>query len=171
MQIQNAKDMRFMNQSISSQNPSNVSVKESVWDYPRPPRVESVPEKISIQFAGEIIVESTRAIRVLETSHPPTYYIPKEDFLPGILTKASGQTFCEWKGNATYWTITLNNRAVEKVAWSYETPTPPFKAIQGYIAVYSAPMDGCFVGDEQVESQKSNFYGGWITKNLTGPFK
>ncbi len=160
-----------MNQIISLWNLHIVPVNESVWDYPRPPRVEAVTEKISIHFAGEIIVESTRTLRVLETSHPPTYYIPKEDFLPGILTKASGQTFCEWKGNATYWSFNLNNKDAEKAAWSYENPTPPFKAIQGYIAVYASSMDACFVGDEQVQAQKSGFYGGWITKNLTGPFK
>lgn len=148
-----------------------MSVIESVWDYPRPPRVEVVSEKISIHFAGETIVDSTRTLRVLETSHPSTYYIPKEDFLPGILAKATGQTFCEWKGLATYWTLTLNGKSAEKAAWSYETPTPGFQKIQGYIAVYAAPMDACFVGDEQVQPQSSNFYGGWITKNLTGPFK
>ena len=114
-----------MNQIIATRNLLNVPVKESV------------PEKICIHFAGEIIVESTRTMRVLETSHPPTYYIPKEDFLPGILAKASGQTFCEWKG----------------------------------ITLYASSMDACFVGDEQVQAQKSGFYGGWITKNLTGPFK
>ncbi len=144
---------------------------ESVWDYPRPPRTEAVPQKVRIVFAGEIIVDSARALRVLETSHPPTYYIPKEDFLPGILTKVTGQTFCEWKGIATYWTLSLNGKSAEKAAWSYETPTPAFNAIQGYIAVYATPMDACFVGDEQIQPQKSNFYGGWITKNLTGPFK
>ena len=148
-----------------------MAVQESVWDYPRPPRLEAVPDKISIHFAGESIVESTRALRVLETSHPPTYYIPKEDFLPGVLTKATGQTFCEWKGTATYWTLTHKGKSAEKAAWSYETPTPAFNVIQGYIAVYAAPMDACFVGDEQVQPQKSGFYGGWITKNLTGPFK
>ena len=144
---------------------------ESVWDYPRPPRVEAVPQRIRIVFAGETIVDSSWALRVLETSHPPAYYIPKEDFLPGVLTKATGQTFCEWKGTTTYWTISLNGQSAEKAAWSYETPTPAFLQIQGFIAVYAAPMDACFVGDEQVEPQMSNFYGGWITKNLTGPFK
>ncbi len=148
-----------------------MSANESVWDYPRPPRVEGVPQKIRIDFAGETIVDSGRAQRVLETSHPPSYYIPKEDFLPGTLSQATGQTFCEWKGVATYWTITLNGKSAEKAAWSYESPTPAFLQIQGYIAVYAAPMDACFVGDEQVQPQRSNFYGGWITKNLTGPFK
>ena len=144
---------------------------ESVWDYPRPPRIEVVPQLIRIEFAGHTIANSSRALRVLETSHPPSYYIPKDDFLRGILIKSDAQSFCEWKGQATYWSIDLNGRREENAAWSYEDPTLDFHSIRGYLAVYASRMDACFVGEEKVVPQKGSFYGGWITSNLIGPFK
>lgn len=144
---------------------------ESVHDYPRPPRVEPVSLRIRIEFAGHTIADSTRAFRVLETTHPPTYYIPKEDFLRGILKKTDHHSFCEFKGHATYWSIDLNNKHAENVAWSYEDPTFGFEQIKGHLAVYPARVDACYVGEEKVKPQSGGFYGGWITSNLIGPFK
>lgn len=144
---------------------------ESVWFYPRPPRVEPVPQRIRIEFAGHTIADTSRALRVLETSHPPAYYIPKDDFLRGILKKTDHCSVCEFKGTASYWSIELNNRHSENAAWSYENPTFDFEPIRGYLAVYPGRVDACFVEDEKVTPQKGNFYGGWITTNLTGPFK
>ena len=144
---------------------------ESVWDYPRPPRIEPVAQRIRIEFAGHNIADTTRAFRVLETSHPPTYYIPKQDFLRGILIKTEDHSTCEWKGQALYWSIDLNNRLAVNAAWSYEDPLFGFEPIRGYLAVYASRVDACYVGDEKVQPQNGNFYGGWITTNLTGPFK
>ena len=144
---------------------------ESVWDYPRPPRVEASSRRIRIVFNGETIADSTRAMRVLETSHPPAYYIPKEDVQMDKLTRTSRRTMCEFKGAATYWTVTVGNRSEENVAWTYETPVPAFEPIKGYVAVYPARMDTCYVDDEQVKAQEGDFYGGWITSDIVGPFK
>ncbi|KAJ7515695.1 hypothetical protein O6H91_22G023800 [Diphasiastrum complanatum] len=144
---------------------------ESVWDYPRPPRLEPVAERIRIVFNSLTIADTTKAYRVLETSHPPVYYIPPADINLSFLKKAGGSSFCEWKGNATYWTLSVNGKTAEKVGWSYENPTAGFLAIKGYIAFYAGPMDVCFVGDEKVEPQPGGFYGGWITSRVVGPFK
>jgi len=144
---------------------------ESVWSYPRPPRVKPVPQRIRIEFVGHTIADTSRALRVLETSHPPAYYIPKDDFLRGILKKTDHYSVCEFKGTASYWSIELNNRQSENAAWSYENPTFDFESIRGFLAVYPGRVDACFVEDEKVTPQKGNFYGGWITTNLTGPFK
>jgi uncharacterized protein (DUF427 family) len=126
---------------------------------------------VRIVFAGRIIAATKAAYRVLETSHPPVYYLPPEAFEAGVLQPAGGGSFCEWKGRARYWTIRAGDRVAEKVAWSYPDPTPAFEAIRDYVAVYAGPMDQCFVGDEQVTPQPGGFYGGWITSDLKGPFK
>jgi len=144
---------------------------ESVWDYPRPPSLQPVPERIRIEFNSKTIADTTRAYRVLETSHPPVYYIPQEDIQMEFVQKAQGNSFCEWKGNATYWTVQVEGREAEKVGWSYENPTVPFRAIKSYIAFYAAPMDACYVGDERAQPQPGGFYGGWITSKVVGPFK
>jgi uncharacterized protein (DUF427 family) len=144
---------------------------ESVWDYPRPPRHEPVSRRIRIIFNGAMIVDTVGARRVLETSHPPVYYIPPSDILPGALVPAAGTTWCEWKGQAAYFSLAVGQRRVERVAWSYLNPTPAFVAIAGYVAFYAGPMDACFVGEEKVRPQPGNFYGGWITSDVVGPFK
>ncbi len=143
---------------------------ESVWDYPRPPRVEPVARTLRIILAGRAIVETRDAKRVLETSHPPVYYLPREDFTCELL--ASGRrSFCEWKGMATYWSLRQAGRTAVDCAWSYPEPTPAFASIRDHLAVYPAAMDACFVDDEQVTAQPGSFYGGWVTTNLIGPFK
>jgi len=144
---------------------------EDVWTYPRPPALQPVSKTIRIVFAGQTIAETNQAWRVLETSHPPVYYLPPDAFAPGALAQAQGSSFCEWKGRARYWSIKAGGRTAERAGWSYPDPTPEFADIQDYVAVYAAPMDACFVGDEQVTPQPGGFYGGWVTRDLKGPFK
>ena len=144
---------------------------ENVHDYPRPPRLEPVAERIRIVLGGETIADTTRALRVLETTHPPTYYLPPDAFLPGALVASRRTSFCEWKGHARYWTVTGGGRTVADAGWGYPDPTSAFAPLLDHVAVYAAPMDACFVGDERVTPQPGGFYGGWVTSNLTGPFK
>jgi uncharacterized protein (DUF427 family) len=144
---------------------------ENVWDYPRPPALERVARPIRIVFAGETIAQTAASFRVLETSHPPVYYLPPAAFLPGVLLAAPGGSFCEWKGQAVYWTIQSGGRQAAAAGWSYPDPTPAFRDIADHIAVYAGKMDACFVGEEQVIPQPGGFYGGWITSEVTGPFK
>jgi uncharacterized protein (DUF427 family) len=144
---------------------------EDVWEYPRPPRVEPVALPVRIVFAGRTIATTDAAFRVLETSHPPVYYLPRSAFADGVLEQAAGQSYCEWKGAARYWSIRVGDRLAEGVAWSYPDPVPAFAVIRDHLAVYAGPMDACFVGDEAVTPQPGGFYGGWVTKDLKGPFK
>jgi uncharacterized protein (DUF427 family) len=144
---------------------------ESVWDYPRPPRLEATPKKVRIIFGGETVAESEHCYRVLETSHPPVYYIPREDIREMFLVPASGRSFCEFKGSANYWSLKVGDRVSPNAGWSYESPTKPFAAIRGFIAFYASRVDECYVDGERVKSQLGDFYGGWITADVTGPFK
>lgn len=144
---------------------------ESVWDYPRPPRLEATGKHIQIIFNGQTIADTRRAIRVLETSHPPVYYIPPEDIRTEYLRPGQGGSFCEWKGQARYHTLEVGDRRAENVGWYYPTPTPGFDAIRNYVAFYAGPMDGCFVDGERARPQPGGFYGGWITDDVVGPFK
>jgi uncharacterized protein (DUF427 family) len=150
---------------------SQTRPKESVWDYPRPPRLDPSTSLVRVIFNGETIAETRRAIRVLETSHPPVYYIPREDIRMEWLTSTARTTFCEFKGAATYWTLTVADRVSPDVAWSYKHPAPGFEAITGHLAFYPARVDACYVDDEQVTPQEGGFYGGWITSEIEGPFK
>ncbi|MEM9266638.1 MAG: DUF427 domain-containing protein [Cyanobacteria bacterium P01_F01_bin.13] len=144
---------------------------ESVWDYPRPPALVDSAKHIKIVFNGQVIAESHQTKRVLETSHPPVYYIPPADIVMDYLTEVAGTTFCEWKGRAYYYTLTVGDRVAERVAWYYPTPTDRFKPITNYVAVYPSAMDACYVDGERVQSQDGDFYGGWITADIAGPFK
>lgn len=144
---------------------------EDVWTYPRPPAIEPVPRRITIEFAGRQIAETTAAFRVLETSHPPVYYLPRAAFTGCTIEPAPGTSLCEWKGLARYWTIVVGDRRAERAAWSYPDPEAPFAALRDHLAVYADRMDACFVGDERVTPQPGGFYGGWITSDLKGPFK
>lgn len=145
--------------------------KESVWDYPRPPRVEPTARRLRVVFAGETIAETTRALRVLETSHPPTYYIPIEDIQMRYLQPSPHRSFCEFKGEAAYWTLQVGDRYSPNAAWSYPNPTPRYAALTDHLAFYASRVDACYVDDEKVEPQAGDFYGGWITSDLIGPFK
>lgn len=144
---------------------------ESVWDYPRPPRLEPVAKRVRIVFAGKVIADTAHAYRVLETSHPPVYYVPQADIDTACIERAARRSFCEFKGNATYWTVTDGTRREEDAAWSYENPSTGFEPIRGYLAFYAGRMDECTVGGEIVTPQPGGFYGGWITRDIVGPFK
>jgi uncharacterized protein (DUF427 family) len=144
---------------------------ESVWEYPRPPRVEKTARHVTIVFNGEVIADTRRAWRVLETSHPPVYYIPREDIRMEYLTEAGRRTWCEWKGQASYYDLSVGRRRMEQAAWSYPNPTPGYEAIQGHVAFYPGKMDACHVDGERVQAQPGDFYGGWITSEIVGPYK
>jgi uncharacterized protein (DUF427 family) len=144
---------------------------ESVWDYPRPPRLEPVSKRIQIVLNGQTIVDTTAAYRVLETSHPPVYYLPPADIQMQYLQATTRGSFCEWKGNALYYNVVVDNRRIENAAWAYPTPTKNFESIVNYLAFYAQFMDACYVDDELVTPQPGEFYGGWITKDIVGPFK
>ena len=144
---------------------------ESVWDYPRPPRLEATAKRLRIEFGGELIADTTRGYRVLETSHPPVYYIPPADIRMEFLTPRARRSFCEFKGSAAYWSVAVGEKLALDAAWSYPDPTPEFLPIQGYLAFYASRMDACYVDDEQVQAQAGDFYGGWITSDIVGPFK
>jgi uncharacterized protein (DUF427 family) len=144
---------------------------ESVWDYPRPPLLQPTTKHLKVVFGGVIIAETNHGLRVLETSHPPVYYFPPEDVKREFLHEVSGTSFCEWKGRAGYYTIEANDKRAEKASWFYANPTPAFSQIENYISFYPSKMDACFVNDELVQSQEGDFYGGWITSEIIGPFK
>jgi uncharacterized protein (DUF427 family) len=147
------------------------SERECVWDYPRPPRLEPTVQQICVELAGVVLADSGSAIRVLETSHPPVYYIPTRDIEMKYLAETPDRSYCEWKGMAGYYGVVMGDRRLANVAWFYPNPKPRFEAIRNHVAFYPGPMDGCFVGGERVVSQPGDFYGGWITSNLVGPFK
>ncbi len=144
---------------------------ESVWDYPRPPSAEVVGRLVVVELGGEVLGETRRAIRVCETSHPPTYYVPRDDLAPGLLQRAEGGSWCEWKGAATYWDAVVAGRRVAEVGWSYENPTPGFEHLAGAVAFYPGRVDRALVDGEVVRPQPGEYYGGWITDEVVGPFK
>jgi len=146
-------------------------VEEDVTDYPRPPRLERVDWPATIDFAGVTIASAPQVHRVLETYHPPTYYLPPGAFTDGVLIPVARRTMCEWKGVATYFDIAVNGRSAPAAAWTYTKPTSQFADISGHIAVYAEPMDKCTVAGMEVIPQPGNFYGGWVTSNLTGAIK
>jgi uncharacterized protein (DUF427 family) len=144
---------------------------ESVWDYPRPPRLEPTAKRLRVVLGGAVIADTTRAHRVLETSHPPVYYIPPEDIAPGALEPVERTTFCEWKGNASYFDVVGGDgERVARGAWTYRNPSAGFEPIRDAVAFYPGEMDECTVDGEVVEPQAGGFYGGWITKDIVGPF-
>ncbi|WP_144766095.1 DUF427 domain-containing protein [Curtobacterium sp. 9128] len=145
---------------------------ESVWDYPRPPRVDASSERVVVRLGGAVIADTTSAVRVLETSHPPVYYLPVSDFAPGALTRTSGSSMCEFKGRAAYFDVHGGDgRTVSRGAWTYPTPEPGFGELVDRVAVYPSEMDSCEVAGERVQAQAGDFYGGWITSRVVGPFK
>ncbi len=144
---------------------------ESVWDYPRPPRVEPTAHRIRVQFGGRTIVDTRDALRVLETSHPPAYYVPVEDVDPEVLQPVDRTTVCEFKGLANYYDVVVGDDAAHAAAWSYHNPRPGYEAIRDHVAFYPWAMEACWVDDERVEPQPGHFYGGWITSDIVGPFK
>lgn len=145
---------------------------ESVWDYPRPPRVEPCRRRITVVFNGAVVAATTRALRVLETSQPPAYYVPPEDVRRQPYFAATRHvTECEWKGRARYWEITVAGRTTTDAAWSYPDPAPGYEALRDHLAFYPSRVDACWLDGERVRAQDGDFYGGWITHDVVGPFK
>jgi uncharacterized protein (DUF427 family) len=144
---------------------------ESAWDYPRPPRLEATTARLRVVLGGVTVAETTHGYRVLETSHPPNYYFPPDDVAAGALVPASASSVCEWKGRASYYAVEAGGRVAADAAWSYETPSPAFEPIAGFVAFYAGRVDACYVDDELVVPQPGGFYGGWITSRVRGPFK
>lgn len=144
---------------------------ESVWDYPRPPRLEPCTRRVRIDFAGRTVVDTDRGVRVLETSHPPVIYVPRDEFDGVEFERLPGRTFCEFKGFAEYFDMVSGDVRAERAAWAYERPVPDFAQLADMVGVYAGSVDACYLGGERVDSQAGEFYGGWITKDITGPFK
>jgi uncharacterized protein (DUF427 family) len=145
-------------------------VPQNVQDYPRPPLLEPVPQRLRVILDDRVIAETLRGLRVCETHHAPTYYFPRDDVLADLVS-VSGGSFCEWKGRADYWDVRAGEITRPRAAWSYAAPTPRFAALAGHIAFYAGLMQACYVDDEQVIAQPGDFYGGWTTSNLTGRIK
>lgn len=144
---------------------------ESVWDYPRPPRLEKFTGSITVELGGQLVASTDRAWRVLETSHPPTYYLPSESFAEGVLRPTTGGSWCEWKGQASYFDLVTPSATASRAAWTYRDPTPGFADIAGAVALMASQVDRCTVNGEVVVPQPGGFYGGWITSWIAGPFK
>ena len=144
---------------------------ESVWDFPRPPRLEKVGARLRVIFCDQTIADTTSGYRLLETSHPPIYYIPPNDIAQQYLLGASGSSWCEFKGHAKYWSLHVNGLTAENAAWSYPATSAAFIEIAGYLAFYASRVDQCWVDGERVQAQVGDFYGGWITSRIVGPFK
>ncbi len=144
---------------------------ESVWDYPRPPRVEPTPRRIQVVFRGVIIADTRDALRVLETSHPPAYYLPRDHVRMQFLQATPHTTWCEFKGEAEYYDVVLSEWRSARAAWSYRVPSPGYEALAGRVAFYPSRVDRCLVDGEEARAQPGDFYGGWITRDVQGPFK
>jgi uncharacterized protein (DUF427 family) len=144
---------------------------ESVWDYPRPPRVDAADRRVVVRLGGAVLVDTTDVVRVRETSHPPVYYLPITAFVEGALTAGEGSSFCEFKGAARYLDVRGGDEVRLRAAWNYPHPSPGFEALGGRVALYPAAMDSCTLDGEVVRAQPGGFYGGWITADIAGPFK
>lgn len=144
---------------------------ESVWAYPRPAISQTCAQRVQIIHQGISIADTTNSIRTLETSHPPSYYIPRADIAVDLLRASSNSSFCEWKGNASYWNLNVGGEIFANVGWSYANPSPDFETLRDHIAFYAGPFEGCFIDGERVVPQEGGFYGGWITSHVAGPFK
>jgi uncharacterized protein (DUF427 family) len=143
---------------------------ESVWDYPRPPKLDTDQRTIIVKHSDIVIVDTTRAIRVLETASPPTVYIPPTDINMDLLNNVGGNSICEWKGKASYWDLNLQDKRIPRSAWSYEDPFEEFMDIKGYLSFYPGMLE-CYINGERVKPQPGGFYGGWITSEIVGPVK
>ncbi len=144
---------------------------ESVWNYPRPAILQDTNKHLKIIVNGIVLAETTKGKRVLETSHPPGYYIPAEDIKLEHLIATSKKSYCEWKGVCEYYDVSVGDKYIHNAAWKYIQPSPNFQSIQEYYSFYPGLMDACYVNDELVIPQAGNFYGGWITSDIVGPFK
>jgi uncharacterized protein (DUF427 family) len=161
--------------NVARERPSRIARpgpgQESVWDYPRPPRVEPVAKRIRVEYAGVVIADTERAQRVLETAGPPVYYLPPDDVRVDLLTPGSNTTLCEWKGRARYWSLRVGVHGAEDAAWSYPDPDPAYAVIRDALAFHAGRVDACYVAGQRVTPQPGEYYGGWITSDISGPFK
>lgn len=144
---------------------------ESVWDYTRPPRLETTPARLTVICGGRKVAETTQGLRILETSHPPTYYIPLSDVATDYLYPSQGESWCEWKGRARYYDIRMNGETWLQACWYYPKPNNEYSALANHVCFYACRVDECRVDGEIVIPQPGEFYGGWITGNIVGPFK
>jgi len=144
---------------------------ESVWSYPRPAIAQRTSSLIVIEHRGLIVAKTNNAVRVLETSHPPNYYIPPSNISPNVLRPSAGRSFCEWKGMAQYWDVVIDGHVLPQAGWSYPNPTSSFTVLRDHVAFYAGLFDRCTVDGETVIPQNGGFYGGWITSAVAGPFK
>jgi uncharacterized protein (DUF427 family) len=144
---------------------------ESVWDYPRPPRVEPVPERVRVVIDGVTVADSTRALRILETAGAPVYYVPRDDIRIDLLRQSSRTSVCEWKGDAFYWSFGDGEGGRPDVAWSYERPKAGYEAVTRFLAFYASRVDEAWLGDERAAPQPGGYYGGWVTSRIVGPIK
>ena len=144
---------------------------ESVWAYPRPAIAEPTSSHLRIEHRGVVVANTVRGVRTLETSHPPSYYFPREDIEPTVLRRVDHRSFCEWKGWATYYDIEVAGRRAVAAAWSYPAPSADFTLLKDHLAFYVGPFDLCTVNGEQATPQPGDFYGGWVTSREAGPFK
>jgi uncharacterized protein (DUF427 family) len=150
---------------------TNGKPRESVWEYPRPPQLERVDWRIRVVHAGATLVDAPRALRILETSQPPAYYVSADFVDLDLLAPSEHRTFCEWKGVAEYADVVVGDHEVARAAWTYPSPTDAFAPVRHHWAFYAQKLDECWVDDERVTSNEGSFYGGWVTANVTGPFK
>jgi uncharacterized protein (DUF427 family) len=142
-----------------------------VWDYPRPPRLEAVRRQVEVIHGGQTIALTLEPLRVLETSHPPVYYLPRDSVVPGVLAPTGRTSFCEFKGVASYFTVVMGSAVAPDAAWAYERPAPGYEAMAGYVSFYPEQVEVCLVDGEYVQGQPGGFYGGWVTGEVVGPFK
>lgn len=143
----------------------------SVWSFPRPAIAERSAAHVVIELRGTIVADTSASVRTLETSHPPSYYIPPDAIAPDVLRRASRSSFCEWKGSALYWDVVIGDLVLPRAGWSYPDPSPAFAMLRDHVAFYAGPFERCSVDGETVVPQSGGFYGGWITGDLAGPFK
>lgn len=145
--------------------------RESVWDYPRPAVAEPSARHLRIEHGGLVVADTRAPVRTLETSHPPSWYVPPDAIAPGLLQPSPRRSLCEWKGEAVYWHLDIGGELLRDVGWSYPDPTRAFAGLRDHVAFYAGPLDRCLIDGEAVTPQPGGFYGGWITRDLAGPFK
>jgi len=144
---------------------------ECVWDYPRPPALQACTRRVRIELGGRVIADSVDALRILETSHPPTIYVPPADIDATCFEPARGSSYCEWKGIASYLDVVAGERRERAAGWTYRDPVAAYAQLRDHVAVYPGRMDACWLDDERVQAQEGDLYGGWITADVVGPFK